>query len=137
MQTINVESAKSATENKLKEAPNFGAGRYSELMSTLHKQSQRLFGLNEEQAEKFARDAATTHGLAMADAKVEAKAGKASKDGKVTLSEASKVKGVTSKPCLALMHAIQWCGEAGKHGLSYGGTKWQLDEVLGGYVESL
>lgn len=134
MQTIEPTIKPAITE---KYAPNFGAGRYSDLMATLYKQAQKLFGLSEEQAEKFARDAATTHGAAMADARIDAKAGKASKDGKVTLSEASKVKGVTSKPCLALMHAIQWVGDAGKHGVSYGGTKWKLDEVLEGYIETL
>lgn len=124
-----------ATENK--SVPNFGAGRYSDLMLTLYKQSIKLFGLPEKAAEKFARDAATTHGAAMAEAKIEAKVSKASKDGKVTLAEASKVKGVTSKPCLALMHAIQWIGEAGKHGVSYGLTDWKLDETLVAYVADL
>jgi hypothetical protein len=104
-------------------------------MLTLYKQSIKLFGFSKKAAERFARDAATTHGAAMAEGKVESKVSKASTDGKVTLSEASKVKGVTSKPCLALMHTIQWVGEAGKHGISYGNTQWQLNEANENIVE--
>jgi hypothetical protein len=117
--------------------PNFGAGRYSELMKTLFKQSQKLFGMSPKAAEIFARDAASTHGASMAGASIEAKVSKVSKDGKVTLAEASKVKNVTSKPCLALMHAIQWIGEAGKHGISYGNTSWALGEELDAYISNL
>lgn len=120
------------------DVPNFGSGRYSNLMVTLHKQVIKLFDVSTEVAEKFARQAATDYGAAMKDAKVEAKFGKATgKDMQVTLSEAAKVKNVTSTPALNLAHAIQWIGEAGKHGVSYGHTSWMLDDTLRAYLTEL
>jgi hypothetical protein len=131
--------ASPATQTQVNtDAPNFGAGRYSDFMVTLHKQSQRLFNLSSEAAEKFARQAATDYGIAMKDQKVDAKVGKASgKDNKVTLSEAVKAKGIRATNALSLAHAIQWIGEAMKHGVSYGETKWAVNDTLKGYIVDL
>jgi hypothetical protein len=118
--------------------PQFGNGRYGDFQRTLYKDSQTLFGLSQKAAEKFARAAATDFGQAMAHASVEAKVGKATgKDMKITLSEAAKLKNVTSSPALSLVHAIQWAGEAGKHGVSFGKTSWILTPDLQDYVTDL
>jgi len=47
------------------------------------------------------------------------------------------MKGVTATKALSLTHAIQWIGEAGKHGVSYGNTSWQLGEELVEYLVDL
>jgi hypothetical protein len=107
-------------------------------MVTLHKQAQKLFDVSSEVAEKFARQAATDYGAAMKDSKIEAKFGRATgKDMKVTLSEAAKAKGVTATNALSLAHTIQWIGEAGKHGVSYGGTEWKLNDDMATYLRDL
>lgn len=56
------------------------------------------------------------------------KTGKASKEGLVTLRDAitTTAKGVASTFPLAIGHAVQWIGDAGKHGVSYGKTDWQF-----------
>ena len=122
----------------IENAPNFGNGRYGDFQRSLYADSQALLGMSKQAAEKFAKAAATDFGLAMAQAKIEGKVSKPTgKDMKVTLSEAAKMKGVHSTLPLSLVHALQWMGEAGKHGVSYGKTSWVLTPELSAYVDDL
>src|SRR6267142_1566138 len=96
---------------------NFGAGRYSPLMQSVYNQSQVIFKIDQKQAEKLARQVAADFGAAMKNIVAEAKIGKSiNKDGQVTLSEASKVKGITCTNALFAMQTLSWCSDAGKHG---------------------
>jgi len=129
-----------ATENQNKQAIGaFGSGRYSPLMVQCFTESQQVFGLNEEQADKLARAIARDFGAAMKDAQVDAKIGKSiNKDGQVTLAEASKLKGITITQSLFAMRALQWAADCGKYGFSWKFTDWKLlDGNFKDYIESL
>lgn len=119
------------------EVPNFGNGRFAGEMQNFWEQSQKLFGLTPAQAEKFARQAASDAGAILANATATIKIGKMNKDGKASISDASKVKSASLTNALALVRAIQWAGDAGPNGLSYGKTKWTLVEPLQQYVAGL
>lgn len=117
--------------------PDFGSGRYSPEMERLWQDAQLLFRMSSAAAEKFARQAAKDAGEALALAKATIKVGKTNNDGKGTISDASKIKGVTYTNSLNLVRAIQWCGDAGKNGIVYGKTKWVLVDKLAEYVQYL
>ena len=126
-----------ANQNEVK--PDFGRGAYSSLMSECYRDAMRVFRLESAQAEKFARQLATELGIIRSTAKVEAWTGKANKDGKVTLYEASKVKGVTMTNTLMAMKALSFANEAGKNGFSCGKTQWAImpESELENYLLSL
>ncbi len=104
--------------------PEFGNGPYSSLMSEVYRDSMQVFKLGAKEAEAFARQLATELGVIRSQSKVEVWTGKANKDGKVTLYEASKVKGVTMTNTIMAIKALSFANEAGKHGFSRGKTSW-------------
>jgi len=130
MQTID-----NPAQSTIKQAPvakqvpiDFGNGRYSPLMSESFKDAKVIFGMNDKSAEKLARQIGSDFGAAMQDTIAASKIGKAlSKDGKVTLSEASKAK-VTVTNALYLMRAMSFCNDAGKYGFSFSKTSWKPTE---------
>ena len=120
--------------------PDFGSGRYSAEMGRLYDDTQKLFRFTTAQAEKFARQAASDAGEVLAKCIVEIKVGKANSDGKATISEASKVKGISLTNALHLVRAIQWIGDAEKNSVSYGRTTWRISEMndnLAKYINTL
>lgn len=120
--------------------PQFGKGRYSAEMERLYNQAQELLGFTPTQAEKFARQAGADAGSALKNSVASIRVSKANADGKATISDAAKLKGVTLTNSLAIVRAIQWIGEAEKNFVSYGKTKWTLsamNENLAKYVAGL
>lgn len=109
--------------------PAFGNGRYSNEMARLFEESQKLLGFTAAQAEKFARQAGSDAGAVFKNTNATIKVGKANGDGKATIADASKAKGVTLTNALHVVRAIQWIGEAEKNGISWSGTKWQLSRM--------
>lgn len=134
--TTTTDKAIPAIETEVKR-PDFGQGRFAFEMNRLYDATQKLFGFTEAQAEKFARQAASDAGAALKNANATLKVGKANSDGKATISDASKMKGVTLTNALLVTHAISWIDDAGKHGVSYGKTKWTLAPELQKYVDGL
>lgn len=109
-------------------AVDFGNGRYSPLMTESFKSAKTVFGFDDTQAERLARQIGSDFGAAMRDTIASSKIGKAlSKDGKVSLSEAAKCKTTVTNALLA-MRALQFASEAGKYGFSYGKTDWIANE---------
>lgn len=123
---------------KLPELGEFGNGRYSALMEESFRDAQSVFKLTEKQADKLARMIASDYGSAISNSPVDVKRIKAAnKDGKITLAEAAKVKGVTLTNALFALMALQYAGEAGKHGFSFGNTGWKVSKPLADYFEQL
>lgn len=117
--------------------PDFGKSRYSDEMTRIFTGCVALFGVSPDKAEKIARIAAADAGNALKNARAEIKVGKANSDGKATISDASKLKGVTLTPALSVVRALQWANDAGKNGVSYSHTKWQFIPVLNEWIEGL
>lgn len=115
----------------------FGAGRFSPQMESLYESACNLFSMTEAQADKFARQAAADAGDVLRNASASFKVGKANKDGKASITDASKMKGVHLTNALNIVRAIQWAEEAGKNGVSYGFTEWKLTPELQKYVDGL
>lgn len=120
--------------------PQFGKGRYSAEMERLFEQAQALLGFTSAQAEKFARQAGADAGSALKNSVATIRVSKANSDGKATINDASKLKGVTLTNSLALVRAIQWISDAEKNFISYGNTGWKIssmNEHLVKYVAGL
>lgn len=105
--------------------PNFGGGRYSFLMEKSYAGLVKHFKVSLPVAEAAARKIGSDAGALMASCKVEFKVGKVSKDGKVTVSELAKMKGVTVTRSLMVVRALAYIDDAGMNGISYGLTQWQ------------
>ena len=107
-------------------APNFGDGRYSRLAKTSFEQIQVVFpDVSVKDAEKIARQIASDFGAAIKHSVVDAKIGKSiNGDGKVSISEACKAKGVTVTNALRVMHTLNFVADAGKFGLSWKFSKF-------------
>lgn len=117
---------------------DFGSGRYSALMEETFRDSQVVFKLTPEKADKLSRQIASDYGSAIANTPVEVKRIKAAnKDGKITLAEAAKIKGVTLTNALFALIALQFAGEAGKHGFLFQSTGWKVNKALLDYFEKL
>lgn len=126
------------TENvKSNVKPTFGNGRYSAEMERIYDASIKLFGIEPAKAEKIARQAGSDAGAIFRNTTAEIRVSKASKDGKVTIADASKAKGVTLTNPLAVVRAIQWIDDAGKNFVSYGFTSWKLDVTLQKWVDEM
>lgn len=126
------------TEQQKQATGSFGNGRYSQLMSEIFEDSQVLLKLNEEQADKLARAVGRDFGAYMSTVKVEAKVSRSiNKDGKVTLSEAAKMKGVTATIALEAMRVIQFMNEAGKFHILSRKTEWKLSSQFEEMIASL
>jgi len=70
---------------------------------------------------------------------VTAKVGKMSKEqlGSLTDTLKTKTKGTFMTVPLQLAHCAQWAGEAGKHGILYGKTQWELSIPLRAWINVL
>ena len=128
-------------ENEVTEI-NFGNGRYSPLMQSVFKNSQKVFGLNAKQAEKLARQCGSDFGAAMASCQANATiARKLGKDGGVTLKDAAKVKLNKITDALFVVRSLDFAAEAGEFGFLYSGNtkvaKWEVTEYLTKYFASL
>ncbi len=134
MSTVATETAPSQSKAT---KPDFGQGRYSGLMHEVFDDSQTVFHLSAEKAEKLARSIATEIGAVMASSKVSIRLGKVSKENTLTIREAASIKGILVTPNIATLRALLYAGEAGKHGFSFGNTKWTPTEDLGKYISSL
>ena len=117
--------------------PDFGNGRFGPQMLRLYEQSIKLFKLTPRQAEVFARQAATDAGAELKRAQATIKISKANTDGKATISDASKMKGCVLTSPLWIARAIQWAGDAGANGVSYGLTSWTLVPEVRKWVDSI
>jgi hypothetical protein len=133
MQTLE----KSATINNTTVEVNFGQGRYSAEMLRIYVELQEKFDIEPRKAEKIARQAGSDAGAAFRNATATISIGKSSKDGKVTIADASKAKGITLTNPLACVRALQWIGDAGNNFVSYGFTKWKLSPELAKWVEEM
>lgn len=118
------------TTPNIKVEPKFGTGRYSPLMEEIYKDAQNIFKITPKHAEKLARQIASDIGAYMAKAPVEVTLRKSGKDGKLTIREASKLKGVTMTYALHVMMAINFANDAVAHGFNRNDTKWSLTESL-------
>lgn len=112
-------------------------GRYAKQQEQLFDEAQKLFGLTPAQADKFAIHAAQDAATALHSVSANFKIGKANDDGKATITDAAKQKGITLTNALHMVRAMQWIGEAGKNNISYGNTKWKLSEPLQKYVDEV
>ena len=117
--------------------PDFGNGRYSAEMERIWKGCKALLGIASDKAEKIARQAATDAGNAMKQCSAELRVSKASKDGKVTLNDAAKLKGVTMTNALSIVRSLQWIDDAGKNGISYSKTEWKVVQPVQEWIDSL
>lgn len=117
--------------------PEFGNGRYSSLMKEIWRDAQTIFRITSEAAEKLARQVASDIGAAMANAPVNVKLGRINDNGQLTISEACKMKGVVMTNAIFCLKALQYAGEAGNHGFSFGNTQWKPTEQLQQYLLSL
>lgn len=133
-----IENAPQSTiTDKQARKPEFGNGRYSAFIKESWTAAQTIFGLSSEEAEKLAKQMASDFGAHMAKAPITVKLGAVNKDGKMTLSEASKVKGVIMTDALMAMKALAFASDAEKNGFSYGETAWQPKPELAEYLASL
>jgi hypothetical protein len=116
---------------------NFGDGRYSPLMKECYKDIKVIFKLDEVKAEKLAKLIGSDFGAAMRQVQATSSIGKSlSKDGKVTLRDACKVKTTETLP-LRVMRALSYAAEAGKNGFLHGKTQWQADDKFIEYFNTL
>lgn len=140
MQTIeNTQPAANVSIEVKETKPNFGNGRYSALMEQTWKDGQVVFKLPSDKAEKLARQVGSDFGAAIAGAVVDAKIGKSiTKDGKTTLAEAAKVKGVTMTNALFALRSLGFAAELGKYEFSWKlSTLVIVDGKLKEYLEQL
>ena len=111
-------------------AIDFGNGRYSALMTEVFDDAQKVLQVDEKTAEKIARQVSSDLGAIMSGAVVKVKVGSINKDGKITLSEAAKLKNVTMTDSLLILKALSYAAEAGKNGFLYARTQWKANEDL-------
>ena len=130
-----METAIETTETKLKNQPaigDFGAGRYSGLQNEIFSDAQRLFGLDEVQADKLSRYMGRELGAIFAGSTVgydSFKLSKINKDGKMTITEAaSKIKGATFSYAVAFLQTLAWANQAVKVGCEIGSVSFTLSE---------
>lgn len=119
------------------ERPDFGNGRYSALMNEVYDDAQVIFKLDSAKSEKLAQAIARELGAIMAAQPAEIRLGKVNKDGKLTISEAAKVKNVTLTNSIYALKALHFAAEAGKNGFVWAETQWKVNAGLIRYFESL
>lgn len=117
--------------------PDFGQGRYSAEMERIYNACIKLFGIEPKRAERISRQAGSDAGAVFRNSAAEVKVSKSTKDGKVTIGDASTVKGVTITNALAVVRAIQWINEAGKNFVNYGHTKWKLSVQVQDWIDEM
>lgn len=117
-------------------------GKYQHVCEELYKFLTENKGLTPAKSHKIAHTYACDFGLAIRQGEIQptkAIAGLTSKEGNITLREATscKCKNAESTPALQIGHAIQWLGDAGKHGVSYGKTEWVFSDNLEKWIADL
>lgn len=117
--------------------PDFGQGKYSAMMDSIWTQSQKVYGLSPVVAEMFARALATEIGAAMANETAKLKLGKVSSGGKVSITETSQLKGIICTNTILAYKGLLWTAEAGKNGISYGNTSWEVIPQIQEYFDKL
>lgn len=117
--------------------PNFGNGPLSRETERYYNAGMELFKMTSAQAEKFARQAASDVGAAIRNSNIAIKLGKTNDDGKGTISQACKTKGVHYTDAMNIVRAIDWVADAGKNNVSYGHTGWKLVPTLQAWVDKL
>lgn len=117
---------------------NFGNGRYSAVMEELYKDLQRIFVIPADKAEKVVRQFGSDFGAAMAAQPVSVKYGKKlSDDGKLTLAESCRAKGITATNSIMIARACDWVNTCKQFGVSYTDTQWKLSGLLDKWVNEL
>jgi hypothetical protein len=141
MSTPTVENATQSNnqQSNAKQAEiSFGNGRYSLAMKELYQDSQRIFKLTSDKAEKVARQFGSDFGAYMRDAEVSVKLGKKVNDnGQLTLGESCKVKGCAETFSIAIARAVAYANEALKHNISVVNTQWHLAEKFVKWIDGL
>jgi len=138
---VNSSPATQTENDTTSQSPEFGAGRFSKVMSFAYDQMQKLFGTSPSAAEHIAREVARQVGVILKADKFtsDLKVGAVTKDGKLSIAEVSRLsqRGTTSTPELELFHACQWWQDAGKHGFSYADTKLVLMPTLADKLKAI
>lgn len=117
-------------------------GKYQHASEEIYLFLTEQYALSTSKSHRIAHAFACDFGAAMKKSisdPAKAKVSATSKDGSVTLREAmsAKAKGVEATPAMQIAHAIQWLGEAGKHGISYGKTDWLFSEQLEKWIADM
>lgn len=116
--------------------PDFGKGKYSMLMETVWEDTQVLFHISSKAAELLAKSIATELGLLLSNARAEIKVGRTIKEGRVTLSEAAKLKGVPMTNNIAILRTLQYINESGMYHIVWAKTEWKLVSSLVEYLDT-
>lgn len=117
--------------------PDFGNGRYSPLMEEVYADAQTVFKVDSAKAEKLARVVANDVGAAMASCPVDVRLGKLNKDGRLTIAEVAKMKGIVITKSIGVLRALRYTAEAGQYGFSFANTEWQPVSWLAEYLAKL
>ena len=132
MTTTDTKSANTETRQV-----SFGNGRYSAEMANIYKGLQERFEIEPLKAERIARQAGSDAGAALAATHASFKVSKPTgKDMLTTIKDASKAEGVRMTNALSVVHALQWIGDAGKHGIRYQQT-FRLAEALQTWIDEM
>jgi len=116
---------------------DFGKGTFSSNMKFMFDESQKLFGLTPEKAEKLARQFGSDLGAAHNVLQFKLKFGAPNKDMLRALSMSAKTTRYGYPPSLQVAVAIDYASEAGKSYVSYGYTKWSFIPLLVEWIEKL
>lgn len=117
---------------------SFGEGRYSPVMKELHHDLQSIFRLPSEQAEKIARQYGSDFGAALKSAPVKVSVGKTvNSDGKITLGESCKVKGITVTNSIMVARAVDYANGAMKYGIARNSTTWKPTAELQKIIDAI
>lgn len=117
------------------ETISFGNGKYSDWMKSNYDLMQELLNIPANVAGKIAKQMGTDIGaLMVGNATISIKS--PNKDNKSSISENLKRKGVSLTFPLNIARSLEWIGEAGKNGISYKNTGWELAPELAKYVAS-
>jgi hypothetical protein len=127
----------SSSDTAKSKGPDFGKGRFSGEMERIYLGLIARFELPADKAEKIARQAASDAGEILANVSASFKVSKVSKDGKVSITDAAKAKGVTVTNALMIARALQWIDDCPQNGVSFGFTKWKLSAPLQAYVDEM
>lgn len=139
---ITVETPATPVQSTVKiEHGQFG-GKYQHVCEELYKFLTENKGLSASKSHRISHAYACDFGAAIKKGDIEptkAKAGITSKEGAITLREttSAKMKNAESTPALQVGHAVQWLGDAGKHGVSYGNTTWTFTDKLEAWITGL
>lgn len=118
--------------------PDFGNGKYSQFCEDVYADAQTILHMSPKAAEKLARSMATEIGGYMANQAAVVKVGKTlSKSARVTISEASKLKGVMLTNNLAILRALDYIATAGKFSILWSATNWRFTTSVTEYIASV